>query len=766
MILAALAAGAAWPCLPSADAQSTAAAPPGAVATTSSSTADPAAVLRAPNIPQRDRDEAAAKLILRRTPEARQLLVAAMADATNRSVQRAAARAVALDPDPDPAFINPLFDLIGADPALTDAAIQALAGYRAQASVAAKLIALAVDAPHQQREATRLAAIRAVGTMPNKPAARALMDLLNADAESPAIRTAAAVALGDMTAAGVKRTDPAHWQRWWTENQIKDDASFARDLLEARDARLVRLQNRFDRYVGEMRAILEEVYQSAPEKNKEAILLRYLRSPEPETRAMGATIVQSDFTQTRPIPPAVRDELRGMLTDSSSQVRIAVAQALFLLNDAQAFDALLAQLAREQDADVRMELARALVPMRDVRVVQPLVKLLSDPSPAVAETAARGLGDSNLAPLIQRDPALSTLVAQELTVALTKRTGQPGTTSLRAALIDAMGALRNPNLHRHFTAMLKPNESVVVRRAALRALGQYGKPNGEIWPAGAVGEGLRDGDDTVRLEAVRALRTTADFSHASILYDLIKRDSPEPSQSVRDEAWAVLKTLFSDPSAGNAQLAGFADAFKGEPERRIEVLKVLAERLASSSDPQSQSSLASFRSSLGAEYMELAKRAAERPDLDAAAREQAVIENAKQADIYFDLALKHYRAKDPRDQGMTTSDLLERRMDALLASKQYQTAADFAASSITANTGNQEAMGRKINTEADRLRDLGALTDALRLIEAAKRMDPPLVEPSASSIERLEAAVRAQLQNQAPTNNPITTPRSAVGSGQ
>ena len=778
-ILSAVAGGAALLCPPAvAPAQSPPAPPPPpraatspVAATTPTSTpaaptiTDPAVVLRAGNVPQAERDEAARRLILRQTPESRQIIAAALTDATNRRAQVAAARAILVDPEPDQEFINPLFDLIGPDAAATDAAIQALASYRAQPDVAQNLLRIAVDPQRQQREGTRISAIRAIGTMPNKPTARALMELLTGDGESPAVRGAAAAALSDMTGASVVRTDPAHWERWWAANEEKPDAEFERDLLEARGARLVRLQNRFDRFVGEARVMLEELYQRAPEKDKESILLRYLRSTEPETRTLGAKIVSDDFKQTRPITPAVRDQLRGMVADSSSNVRIAVAQALFILNDAQASDVLLAQLAREPDADVRMELARALVPMRDARVVEPLLRLLRDPSLAVAEVAARGLGDPNLTPLIQRDPALATRVAQELTQALARRADGPGTASLRASLVDAMGALRNPNLHNQYVQLLNPraNEPIAVRRAALRALGQLGKPNGETWPANAIAEALRDGDETVRQEAVRALKTTADFGHAESLYALIRRDTRETSQNVRDEAWGVLRNLFSDASATNSQLMQFADRFKDDPEKRIEVAKVLADRLTPLNDPQSQSNLASVRSILGAEYMELARRAADRADLDPVAREQAVIENAKQADIYFDLALKHYRAKDPTDQMMTTSDLLERRMDALLASKQYQTATDFAAASIAANSGNQEAMGRKINAEADRLRNLGRLDDALRLIESAKTMNPPLAAQIAPQLQRIEADVRARMQaNQA---NP-SGPRSAVGSGQ
>jgi HEAT repeat protein len=601
--------------------------------------------------------------------------------------------------------------------------------------------------------------------MPNKNAARVLMDLLDGDDETPAIRSAAAAALSDLTGAGVVRGDPAYWQAWWADNQNKPDDEFERDVLDARGARLVRLQNRFDRFVAETRAILEELYQRAPEKEKEPILLRYLRSPEPETRALGAKIVQDDFKQTRPITPAVRDQLRGMVADRSAAVRIAVAQALLLLNDAQALDALLAQLAREPDADVRMELARALVPMRHVRVVAPLVKLLRDPSPAVAEVAARGLGSEDLAPLIRKDPQLANIVAVELRAAL-DRTARPGMASLRAATVDAMGALRSPNLGEVYTRLLSQKEPVAVRRAALRGLGQLGKPNGETWPATAITEALRDPDDTVRQEAVRALKGTADFGHAELLYELIKRDSREKSQSVRDEAWGVLRNLFSDPTATITALISFAERFRGNPERRIEVLKVLAERLTPLNDEKNQDLLASQRQNLGAEYMELARRAADRTDLDPPAREQAVIENAKQADMYFDLALKHYRARDPKDQGMATSNLLELRMDALLASKQYADAATFAANSIAANSANQESMGRKINAEVDRLHRANNLDDALRLIESAKKMTPPLEGPAASRIAQIEAEIRqARSPAPVPIDN-VTTPRSAVGSGQ
>src|SRR5688572_33218051 len=74
---------------------------------------DPATTLRSPTSTQAERDEAARRLVQRRTAPARDALLAALQDAANRPAQTAAARALAADPNPDPAFVSALFALIG-----------------------------------------------------------------------------------------------------------------------------------------------------------------------------------------------------------------------------------------------------------------------------------------------------------------------------------------------------------------------------------------------------------------------------------------------------------------------------------------------------------------------------------------------------------------------------------------------------------------------------------------------------------------------------
>jgi hypothetical protein len=105
---------------------------------------------------------------------------------------------------------------------------------------------------------------------------------------------------------------------------------------------------------------------------------------------------------------------------------------------------------------------------------------------------------------------------------------------------------------------------------------------------------------------------------------------------------------------------------------------------------------------------------------------------------------------------MTTSALVEQRMDALLASRQYEKACAFAADSIAANRGNQERMGPKLRNEVDRLRDKQQFDEALRLIDAIKSMNPKLENPSKGQIDAMEQAIRQRQP---------ATPRSAGGAG-
>ena len=404
------------------------------------------------------------------------------------------------------------------------------------------------------------------------------------------------------------------------------------------------------------------------------------------------------------------------------------------MNDPGAVAAVLAQLKQEPDADIRAELATALALTNNPQVVEPLLGLLDDPSIHVAEAAADGLRE--LGPVIDKDPALSAQVARKLRDTFNSRSAGPGLVPFRAALVDAMGTLHDPELSNLYPRLLGPGESVAVRCAALGALGK----TRQSWAADIIANALDDPDDEVRLVAINALDTTANFTQAEKLYSILKSPSEKPN--IRQRAWEVLRNRFPDPSAPIESLNTWADRFRDDPERRIEILQALATRLAAAKD---DANLATVRQNIGEEKMKLSDAAAHANDT------QTAIARTKEADTYFDQALQYYYSKHSPDQDMIISALLERRMDALLASKQYTAAAQFATASIARNPSNEEAMGRKLRYEIDRLRTAKLYNDAIQLIDAVKQMKPPLAEQFMNSIKNIETDVR---QNMPAGQNP------------
>jgi HEAT repeat protein len=556
-----------------------------------------------------------------------------------------------------------------------------------------------------------------------------------------------------MTGAASIERDPARWKAWWANNQ--DNRNLERDLLAARAARLAITKQQMERVVIEAQARLAEVYQLLADKDKEGVLLKYLRANEPAMRVVGAQLVQDDFKQLRQPTPAVRNQLRMMIGDSASQVRVAVAQALFVLNDDQAIDALLQQVGREPDADVRIALARALVPMRDLRVVDPLIKLLADSSPAVVEVAATGLRDPDLAPLIQKDPALAQRVARALREALAKRPSSSGGVPLRAALVDAMGATRDPGMLETYRAIVQSRgEPVPVRAAALRALGQLGPAAGRASPADAIVGSLNDRDESIRLEAVRALRGTADIIYAEKIFDMLKPER-EPNANIRDAAWEVLRNLFEQTNSNTLRSWADRALITQAPERHMEIYAVLLKRAIAQNDDDT---LATVRQTIGEDQMKLSEAAARAGDAETA-KERA----KKAADLYFAPALDYYASKHPSNQAtMITGALIERRMDALLAAAEYTSAAGFASDYIARDPANMEALGAKLKNEVSRLQKAGKAGDALKLIDAVNKMRTQIAGHMLDVIHAIERELRAPTPRSASGSNP----QDAVGSGQ
>lgn len=658
---------------------------------------------------QNERDEAARRLVLRHSDAANAIVNRILQAAGNRAGQLAVAKALAGDPAPDPQFINPLFALIGVDRPLTEAAVQALGGYKNNAEVFSRLAALAASSP--QRD-IRLVAIRAMGASIEKRAAEVLINLLSDANEPQAIHHAAADALVAMTGLESNGRDAARRQQWWADNRDLSETQWRANLLDNRAVRYDQLQYRLGQMRDEMQTLLFSQYQAMPDSQRPEALLRYLRSSEPGIRAVGARIVYNDKLNNRAIPAAIKRQLRQMVGDSASEVRVEVARALRVINDPEALQPLLAQLAQEPDEQVRAEIAQALTPIGDIRAVDPLLRLLGDSSPKVAEAAARALRE--LGPLARdNDPKMAGRIAAALRQVVETRT-DPQDQSLRESCVEAMVVLRDPSLRDLFYKLLRPQESPTIRRAALDGLGEYRDPKVVDRIVQVL---LNDRDEAVRLAAVRALEKCATFEIAPTLYQQLDPGN-ETSAKVRDAVWNLLQLLF--PEAPKEALPEWAQRFNDQPERRLIILKALAEKQVKDKDEEP---LAYTRENIGQVYMRLNQPA--------------------EAAAYFKLALDHWRSR--QDKGMVTQGLIRQTLEALLRSRQYEAAIEFAAPLIKEDPTYQEIIGAQIRAEANNLLQDEEFAEVVKLVVEADKMSPPLDSRYISVLHSLSDQARQKL---------------------
>lgn len=670
------------------------------------------AVLNNPAVSQEERNEAARRLLQRNSDEARQALRSVLVDVGNRGGQLAVAQALASIPTPLEMFKDPLFALLGSDTRLTEAGAQALANFKGNTEVLRRLADAAND--RRQRTAVRIATIRALGTLVEKRAAEILMNLLTRDAEDAEIRNAAADALVQMTGLRENGRDVQVWQQWWAANADKSDADFKNDLLYSRALRFDQLQIRFMQFRNEVRAQLKLLYQSAPEAQKPDLVVGYLKSPEPEIRMVGAQLVHDDALSARPIPAVARQRLRDMISDSAPEVRLDVARALRVINDAEALAPLLAQLKDEPNPDVRAELAGAIAQIGDLSAVPQLVAQLRDPSYRAAEAAADAL--RVLAPVIrEKDPQMIREVSVELVRTIDTLATVPAASNLRQAAVEALVPMRDPDMLNVFSRLLRTGESARVKQEALRGLSELGDPRAADTIANSTL--LDDADPNVRLRAVEALGNTGTFAHAQRLSERMNVTN-EPDAAVRKAAWDGLQKLL--PKAPKEQLAQWADRFRDQPDRRLVMLLALRDKLEREND---QDQLAVQLQNIGETYMRLDQPAKAAPN--------------------FRKALEYYRARQVRD--MVTEGLVRQYMDALLGSRQYQDACKFAEESIRTNPSDQQTMGSKIRVEVERLRDAGNREEAMSLIDQAANMNPPL---DARYMNQLKS-IREDLQRRA-----------------
>ncbi len=685
-------------------------------------------VLNDPSSDTKARDEAARRLVSRGSAESHKALSDVLVNAGNPRGQLSVTRALADAGSTDPAWIDPLFALIGQDRALSDSACTALANYKNNSAVLNRLIEAAQNT-RDTRDNARPAVIRALGSFADKGVVTELIKLLQNDAESTAVRNAAADGLVDLTGLTSNGRDLSLWAKWWAVQSAKSDAQFRDDLLVSRSAQADRFRSREEELTAQLTSLLNEQYLAVPDAGKDAQLQKWMQSAEPQVRAFAASKISEDFFGGRRFGAALLDQLRTLVGDSSPVVRLQVARAIRAINDTVAMDALVTQLSQETVPENKAAIALALSRMDDLRSVPELVKLLDDKEPIlVTEAGATALANLG-AKLYEKDPDFAKQVAARLREVLTNRTEAPGAEHLREAVVEALVPLRDSAMLTTYFKLLNLRESDRTRRASLRGLGELRDHNASdtivAWLP-------KEPSPLVRKQAVTALETTSGTEQFETLYQLMQPVT-EANADVRAEAWRVFIQLL--PQATTQQVNRWPGRFPTDPDKRVVVLKILETKLV---QDKNLDELAKTRQNIGETLMKSSPPQAE--------------EAAK----YFKQSLEYYQANHYANMVIETN--ISSLMDAFLQSKQYAEAAEFASKMIQSNQENQLNVGPKFKTEAERLFNSGDLQSAQKLITEANKMQPALEGRYKDMLSDIEKDIHQKLTNQNQKNGTTGPP--------
>jgi len=648
------------------------------------------------------REEAAKKILAYGTDQALAVLLDVLRDGGSEDQKIAVARALAAEPAADARFIELLKGMVGPSPQATAAAIAALAGYKSSADILDFLVGYVNNTTHVTD--SRIAAVRAIGSLFEKRAAQTLVGLLQRAEETELLRNAACDALVEMTGQSALGRDWGQWRAWWEQNKAKSDAQWRQEIIDAHAQAYPSISRKLARLNQEMQDLLTEAYQSAAPQQREDMALKWLRHADPAIRSIGLQIINDRKRDGAAITPAVVVQIRAMIGDTNADVRRWVAENLYDFNDRDALEGLLGQLKVENDPDVRQWTAKALgrISIKNTKAVSAMVPLLHDHFERVQIAALDALKE--MGPDIQKDPGLLHWVSWALREMLTRVDAMP-VSAMREHIVGAMWPLRDPYLLQTLQKLAStqnPLNNVNVRCYACKGLGGMAEPSEtRAYAAEKLADVLdHDPSPNVRLDAARALENVATLEQAEILYKHLEA-SGENDPDVRSAAWGVLRILFEPMPV--ADLYVYDDRFRNQPARRREVLEAIARKQQAAGNLKE---LAGAQQNLGAILMQL----------DDA-------EKAK-ANLQFKPALDYWDAQADAPQ-VIIEGLVGQLLDSLLMTRQYKEAVQFAVVRIGRHPADEDQINRKFRQEVEKLKEASP-DDALLLIKEAIGAQPPL----------------------------------------
>lgn len=347
-----------------------------------------------------ERAAAASELLEMRDKEATGALTLALTTQQSRVGWRAVIQAVATFPDDPPKELaQPLIGLLGQVDAGLSQDLAAALGRFDDSDVIKQLSKIARD--RDEPDARRVAAILTLGHDRTTQTAGVLMDLSDAD-QPELVQQASFTALGILTALDHYDADRQAWGSWWEQNKglwAKEWTQHLLENFERRESRRRALDHQLeDKLLESQRAL----YKANSPQGRPGVLVYMLRDPLTPIRQLGMDLAGQRLLDDLPFDEALREALRGRLTDKVPSIRAKAAEHLRDLSDGPAAALVAERLGEESEqvASVLSAYLQMMSRMPQALAVDPAIDLLEDE--ALREDAAASLASAFDAELMKR----------------------------------------------------------------------------------------------------------------------------------------------------------------------------------------------------------------------------------------------------------------------------------------------------------------------------------------------------------------------------
>ncbi|MBN2447503.1 MAG: HEAT repeat domain-containing protein [Phycisphaerae bacterium] len=452
----------------------------------------------------------------------------AILDGANLPAQTAIAEVLAAEPHHlDPRFVDPFVKILSSsDEDARMAAATALAMYPDDSGLD-RLRAFVADT--EQPLSTRTLVIETLGRLARRSTVALLVEWL--DAPESTLRECALATLERATGMSFEG-DADTARTWWVSERDLPPAEWQQHQIH----RLVALVRQNRQQLGALETrlakALRTAYQRTPDAERPVILASYLKDPLTTVQLLGLELVEAQLADGKSIPPEVNASVRGLLSTSEAAVRAAAVRAVVAQRDPADGDGLLAMLAKERHAEVRIALVNGLGYVGNAGAVAPMLDQLERPDGRLESEILTTLG--RLAEREQIDAASRPRVVQTLLKVLDRCPA--GEIVKRERTLWAMSRVADPQFLPVFVAALDARESVGVRQAAVRGLAVLDDASATA----ALVTATADPDVLVRRQAVELLaRWAAKGADDGVVQALFGRlaTSQESDEAIRQSAW-------------------------------------------------------------------------------------------------------------------------------------------------------------------------------------------------------------------------------------